>query len=275
MPNQITELSPTSPGLEAAIAFSWALHDTSYPLYETESAMRDRFARALTHTDDKVLTYRENGALLGVLIFDVTPSERYSQSCGVYTRSDSALAAFLEYVNANYAGFETYWGFPRDNAFFGAIGAEIIERTVRMTLVPADFIATPPNDRAIDVTRENFDAFAAFHDARNTDMYWTGERLRETFDDWKIYVSRSSEHVKGCVLVNVQHLPEAEIYALTCDTSDEADALMSRAMTEVFALGAQSVLFLADEEGSAEYAAAVNAGFRERGRYVCYRTVCG
>lgn len=274
-PDQIDELASFPWELQAC------LETASYPMYKTKKELRRAMLRCLRHDEDKVLACYSAGRLIAAINLMVEQDNKYLQTNGIYAKTDLPFVyrELTAYLAERYRGFVFFSGYPKENEdairIMQSMGAECVDSSVTLHLNPRDYTACPTDRlvQALDPAR--FDAFAAFHDACNADIYWSSARIKEALDKWKIYVIANENRIIGYILYAIWNASEAEIYCASVDEAYRADetflALLSGTVPDIFLIGKKRILYMVDDNAAMELAAALRVGFREKGHYRCFK----
>ena len=181
--------------------------------------------------------------------------------------AEADLRRIWERLQAEYAGYDKWFCFrnveiPYD--LLNELGAVIEEDCKQMKLFPDTFTGAEVQD-VLQISDETFAEFAAFHDERNPDMYWTGERLARDYSKWGIFFKRTNEKISDYVIMSMRHSQEAEIFCIETPNVKTCRELFSFAAKYAFDNGKTYVLYMSDEEMRHE--AALTMGFAVTGFY--------
>jgi len=134
--------------------------------------------------------------------------------------------------------------------------------------------ATDKNDCSftdiVRVTKDNYAAFARYHDAQDDDMYWNSQRIFERFSDWSIFMSMNNQDISGYVLVSLWDEKVAEIYALESTDAESGSRLLKVAIHEAKQTNHQQVMAMVDKH-SLSHLCCIKLKFMETGFYQSYR----
>lgn len=171
-------------------------------------------------------------------------------------------------LQADYAGFDKWFCFHNTeipHALLSGIGMMLVDDCIEMRLSAC---ALGDSD-AQRVTRDDFDEFAAHHEARHPEMYWTGERIKRDASRWGVFTTRSDGKISGYVIISLGASAEAEIFCVDAQDSAVCVSLIRRAAGFAFEHGQREVLFMADRDTVSQQAAA-SVGFVAGGFYKGY-----
>jgi len=150
---------------------------------------------------------------------------------------------------------------------------EKIDDMVNFKLSKANF--TGLSDFELDIsllTEDNFDEFAAFHDSRNGDMFWTSTRIGKKFDIWRIHILKKCGATTGYSMMMATE-KNTEIFAVVADVESEKQAILQVACKNIFAEGRNEVLFMIDANDEALQEIARVIGFKQTGFYQGFRGI--
>ena len=121
----------------------------------------------------------------------------------------------------------------------------------------------------VQITEIDFDIFAALHDKRNSEMYWTSERIWQDLTRWGIFGLWSEGQIAGYILIAMWNPVQAEIFYIETIELTQGEALITAASAFAFEKGKNEVLYMADEN-TIGYKAALTIGYRVTGYYQGY-----
>ena len=139
------------------------------------------------------LLFIQDGAVEGWLSYFWINEDKYLQldGCNVRHGTTAALTELLDRLEARFAGYTAYFGFPGENReaadFLRARGFDCVERDWNFSFFFDGY--TPAQcARGIEkISRRNFDLFRAVYRAE-PDAYWSCDRILDALDDWNIFV---------------------------------------------------------------------------------------
>ena len=270
------------PEFDAAIAFAYGLSQdftrSGYPTYcdgiKTKEDFIARTRKALERDSEDILLFLENGQVEGLIHFQHLEEDRYLQTFVFNIRRDTgtALAEFVDWCRARWPGFDLYLGFPAENvealSWLEGAGVPCIARSWNYQIFLDGYTPLPGDLAVRRVTADNFGEFAAVHSKVEGDMYWNCERVRNTLDDWAIFVTGEGNSA-GEVLMKDREGSYPEIFALEFPDEDASRRLLTAALNHLKARRAKYLTFFVDsvEEGNV----LTGLGFQLVGRYVCHR----
>ena len=195
-------------------------------------------------------------------------ADRYLQFDDI---SGADLSRIWGGVQAAYPDYDTWFCYHNTEpplAWLNEIGAALEDDCAEMRLLPARF---QPGDTlgAGRVTGADFAAFAAYHDACNPNMYWTGERIGRDLSRWGIFVLRADDAIIAYLLLALGDPLRPEIFCVQAFDAAQHKALISIAAGTALEGGAKELLYMADPYG-AGHTAALSVGFAVTGFYKGY-----
>ena len=206
----------------------------------------------------------------GVEVF-AEEAERYVQ---INDASEAVLRSAWDEIISRFAGFEIalcYHNNEPPAGFLTEIGAEPLDDCIEMRLPRDGFNSLRPAGVFI-LGEEDFNEFAALHDERNPDMYWTGARIKSDLTRWRIFITRGGGKINGyaMTMVRLRDERQAEIFCAEADYADEIKSLLVAAASDVFENGKDEIIYMPDA-GTPQHDAALSVGFVETGYYKGYK----
>ena len=123
----------------------------------------------------------------GWLSYDWIPEDAYLQltGCSVAHGINEALSELLDRLEAQFAGYTAYFGFPDENRealhFLSARGFTCIEQDWNHSFFFADYVPYPDNAQVERITHQNFEKFRAVYHA-DAETYWNCDRIYASLD---------------------------------------------------------------------------------------------
>lgn len=256
---------------------------SGYPTYcdgmKTKRDFIDRAKKSLERSGEDILLFVEDGEAEGFIAFEHQEGERYLHAHVFNIRRDTgtALAEFVDYCRERWPGCLLDLGFPAENVdaagWLQGQGVPCIERSWNFLLDLSQYRPRALPSGVKRVGAENFEDFAVIHRQIQGEMYWNCDRVRNTLDDWAIFVTGEGESA-GEVLMTLDDGPHQEIFAL--DFADGRhhkepfQALLTAALNCLKEKGTRWLTFFVDE-GCPEGEALKALGFRLVGTFICHR----
>lgn len=250
---------------------------TSYPVYYDGIKTKEDFVRrtekAFSIEGEEILLYMEEEKICGWIHYYYLKEDNYlsTVSMAFSCHMEQGLEEFLAYVSSKYPGCEIWLGFPEENrqalSCLADRGFRREEESYNDVLSLDSYRAREDADGIVQVTEENFPLFAEIHSQFDSGMYWNSERLRQSLDQWMIFLYEKENVIQGAVYCFQGEL--AEIFGV-----DFVDGIYHR---EVFCALTEAVLnacktrqvkhlvFFNDQESQSD---ALACGFDCVGKYV-------
>jgi len=151
------------------------------------------------------------------------------------------------------------------------IGAELLEDCIKMQLTAFEHI-TYENNKAKQLTKDDFITIANLHDTNNPDMYWTSQRICDKWDDWRIFAIWSEGNITGYAMMSINLRDEqlAEVFCVEADNLIKKKALLSALAHCAFECGKKVIVYMVDQGDKLDYDAALAVGFSNAGYYSGY-----
>lgn len=257
--------------LEEAVDFSWQVYtepeNSCNPVFEDKDDLREAFSRTFARPDNRLLALENsNGELIGILNLSVKKDELYIQANGIFMREP--CDDFISYIQEHYQGYEMDFGYPPENLTaintMARFGAELIEASTRMELELCG-AKTQENNGVTLIDESNFGAFAAFHDAHEDGMFWTGERIGKKLDDWLILAVYEDGEIIGSLLASIWAEQLADVFAMFVDKAHFGKGIEERLLNELIArsceAGKKRIMYFVEDDSENEKEAALKLGF--------------
>lgn len=217
----------TPPEFSAYVDFAYDLAldltRSGYPIYcdgiKTKEDFIARAQKSLNSPGEDILLFLKDGQVEGWIAYEHQTEERYLHAHGFYIRQDTgtALAEFIDFCQKTHPGCDLDFGFPAENteavSWLQAAGIPCIERSWNFQLVLDDYSPLPESAEARRVTGENFEDFAAIHRTIDHDMYWNCRRVRDTLEQWEIFIVGKGPSAGELLMTNFGRGGHYEIFA--------------------------------------------------------------
>ena len=264
--------------IDFAYALSQDLTRSGYPTYcdgiKTREDFITRTKKSYDRPTEDILLFEEDGQVEGLIHFQHLEEDHYLQTFVFNVRRDTgtALAEFVDWCRERWPGFDLHLGFPVENvdavSWLEGAGGPCIARSWNYQTFLDGYKPLPDPAGVKRITADNFEDFAAVHRKIEGDMYWNCDRVRETLDNWAIFVTGEGD-TAGEVLMTDKEGEYQEIFALEFADESAFRGLLTAALNHLKACGMKYLTFFVDsgEEGKI----LTELGFQLVGGYVCYR----
>lgn len=215
---------------------------------------------ALELSDREVFAVTENERTAGLFVFMILPEERYAEMLVGLSRSESAYSEMLDFITRRCGGCKTDFVFnPKNLPLRRQLekrNAVFDKEQVKMTLKRDVPFSEKHNIEPYD--EKYREQYLLLH---GKDVYWTGEKVLDASDRFRVFLAVEDEKVLGYIDVTFR-LEENEIYDMKVadglDFFEYARALVSKAVGRNRPKG-MTVLLDADDAAAAEVY--MSAGF--------------
>lgn len=262
-------------------AYSLALNpaQSCYPTYadgiKTKSDFLDAAERAVANRTSELLLFSIDGNVEGWISYYWIPEDKYLQLNGFNINSGAkqALSELVEIIEAKFAGYMVYFGYPGDNKdainFLAEQGFKCIEQDWNHSFFFDGYTADEYSPCVEKVSLHNFDKFRMVYHT-DPETYWNADRIFETIDDWIIFIYKQADTPIATVFLTGDD-GYYEIYG-----SEFADGvfhegvfreLLAASLGECKRLGAKYMTYFCGED---EKAVLSELGFKCVGQYVLY-----
>jgi ribosomal protein S18 acetylase RimI-like enzyme len=170
----------------------------SDPMISSAEQFETNLLRAFDDPCDRVLGVFENDAMTGLFVFLIVDEERYVEMLVGLSRSVSAYEEATDWLKARCPGYQIDFVFNPENRVIRDVllkkGATFFAPQKQMLLT-----GTPP---AVDTTGieplsdRYLDPYVAIH---TTDGYWTGDRVANALDTFRVFLAIDNGTVAGYI----------------------------------------------------------------------------
>ena len=275
---RLLEASEFDTYINFAYELSQDMTRSGYPTYcdgiKTKADFIERTKKSLDRPSEDILLFLEDGQVEGLIHFQHQEEERYLQTFVFNIRRDTgtALAEFVDWCRERWPGSDLLLGFPAENvealSWLEGAGVPCSERSWNYQIFLDGCTPLPDSPDVRRVTAENFEDFAAVHRRIESDMYWNCDRVRETLDDWAIFVTGEGD-TAGEVLMTDKGDDYQEIFALEFADESAFRKLLTAALNHLKTCKMKYLTFFVDS--SEEGKILTELGFQLVGGYVCHR----
>lgn len=275
---RLLEASEFDTYIDFAYDLSHDMTRSGYPTYcdgiKTREDFISRTKKSFERPDEDVLLFVKDSQAEGLIHFQHQEEERYLQSFVFNIRRDTgtALAEFVDWCRERWPGCGLLLGFPAENeealSWLEGAGVPCIARSWNYQIFLDGYTPLPGSPDVRRVTAKNFGEFAAVHRKIEGDMYWNCERVRETLDNWAIFVTGEGDNA-GEVLMTDKAGDYQEIVALEFADESAFRGLLTAALNHLKTRKMKYLTFFVDS--SEEGKILTGLGFQLVGGYVCHR----
>ena len=237
-----------------------------------------QFEKMLEHPHDRLLIFEENNQISGVLALLVDPQEKYLEAIGgVFAERNyhHVAKAFFDNIAYRYSGYFMHAAYPEGNAqalkFMESLGAELEDSDYEMRLKKGELQVCSPDKDVVQLTERHFESFVEFHDAQHPDVFWTGKKLLEAENKFRIHIVTENEKVIGSVVTSRQ---TEEIYFLAVAEKKElayGRTLLCQAVQDAFSDGAEELLSMVERDNDSKINLFENLGFKRTDTCLTYK----
>ena len=171
------------------------------PTIATPEMYERKIIKAVDDPGDLVLGILQDGVQQGLFVFSILKDDRYVEMLAGLSRSREAYETMAEYLLEHFPGFEADFVFNPANDLMTELlkrkGAELDPEQQYMRLT-----GNPPavDTKGIELLSEpRREEYIALH---NKDMYWTGDRIVEEPDFYRVFIALENQRVVGYVDVS-------------------------------------------------------------------------
>lgn len=270
------------------IDFIWELSQSnvyaSYPRRDSINRIKKEIEDGISLDNKNVIACYDEDILCGVCIYFWQCDEKYAQTTEFLIKKDYDKIAkeFIDYISEQLVGYELFIGVPLDNKnanqYFEKNNIECIEASFDTRLYNLEPHINEKHDFIEAITESNFEEYAIFHDkyAIPIDMYYNSTNLKKELDHFRIFAFRKDGTIHGSIFIyTAKHI--SEIFGMFIDEEYKnkgiESILVNEALAELYKeFGAiKEIFYFINEECTDELNVALEAGFKIKDRYRCYK----
>lgn len=273
--------------IDEIVDFAWELSKNdstaSYDRKDSKEVIRRDIENAIKRENINLITLYHNEKLNGVCIYNWKSGEKYSQSSLFVIRENYEESAdeILNYINNHLNGYEFFAGFPAENLcankYFKNNGFECIESSIATNMmVPIVNSNHMSNDMVEEIGMDDFDKYADFHDKYATDMYYNSTNIKKDINIFKIYVYKENGEIHGSIFLKCFD-DLSDVFGMFIDDEFKGKGIenilvnhMISKLNKIYSLPTE-VLYFIDEIEKYELQVALDAGFKVKDIYRCYK----
>lgn len=267
-------------GVELSFQLSQNPKTNSYSLKNSRKEVEDYLGRVDLRENDRLLgAFDENGILKGVFYLCVIPEERYFQTgaCYVETEVTKYMDQLMEYLSPKYKGYQGIFGYPKENqemvSYFRRKSAKQLDSAENLWIRKKELKIEKDNPHVIQLKEEDLEEYEEVHDSFFPHVYWTGKRLKENFQKWKVFVIKEEERIVAASFINDQG-KNGEIFGLACLQREDKDSLKTLLGEMLMRCFQQEnwacVMFFVEDEEPVQNQVAKELGFWYYNSYISF-----
>jgi ribosomal protein S18 acetylase RimI-like enzyme len=274
--------------LEEVIEFAWELSKSnlhaSYPRIEAKNRLERELKKAFNAANDKVIVCYNQNVLCGLCSYFWLEEEKYAQTTLFLIREnyDQIADELIDYISKQLVGYEILIGVPFTNGaanqYFKKKNIECIESSIVTNLYNLEAPLSQRHNDIERVTKDNFDEYAIFHDkhALPIGMYFNSQNLKKAIERFQVFAFRREGIIRGSIFTNAnKHL--SDVVGLFVDAEYKNTGIESILINEMLVQlynefgSVKEILFFVDENSKEELALVLEAGFKIKEAYRCYK----
>lgn len=275
---------------EKVIDFAWELSQNdlyaSYPRIKSMKVIKEDIEKAINDENKNIVACYHQDILCGVCIYFWDSDEKYAQTTEFLIGEDYDQIAeeFIGYIRNQLAGYELLIGVPSTNKnanqYFKKKDIECIESSIDTRLYNLKSHINEKHNQIERITRSNFEEYGIFHDkyAIPLGMYYNSKNLKKHIDRFRVFVFRQDRQIHGSIFVKI-FKDIAEVFGLFVDNEYKNKNIESILINEMLMqlyneLGSvKEIIYFINEDCTDELNSALNAGFRIKDKYRCYKYI--
>lgn len=276
--------------LEEVIDFAWELSQNnlhaSYPRMESMKRLKKLIKEAISADNDNVIACYNQDALCGLCTYFWKEDEKYAQTTLFLIRGnyDQTADELIDYLSKQLAGYELLIGLPFSNEnanhYFKKKNIECIESSIVTNLCNLEAPLSQNHNCIKKVTKDNFDEYAIFHDkhALPIGMYYNSQNLKKDIDRFQVFAFRKDGIIHGSIFTSANKYL-SDVVGLFIDEEYKNIGIESILINEMLVQlynefgSVKEILFFIGEDCPEDLNLALNAGFKIKEKYKCYKWI--
>ncbi|MBT9133467.1 MAG: hypothetical protein DDT38_00188 [Firmicutes bacterium] len=229
----------------------------------------NQFERMVEHPHDQLLVAEGENMIAGVLALFVDPEGKYLQAIGgVFAELDfvSVSDELFTYIQSSFTGYRMHAAYPKENeqaiGFMQSVGAKLEDYDYEFCLSQSGSI-----EKAVygieELSEAYYEAFVALHNAENPDAFWTGEKLLQALDIFKIYVAIDKQDISGFIVTSLAARADNEIYFWSGQDPTIKERLLTASIADTFSSGSEDLIIMVGKDNRADMKMLEKYGFRQ------------
>lgn len=274
--------------VDEVIDFVWELSQSglhaSYPRDKSIKKVKEKIEKAISKDNENIIACYHQNILCGVCIYFWKSDEKYAETTEFLIKEDYDKIAeeFIGYISKQLAGYELFIGVPftnKDaNRYFNEKNIECIESSIDTRLYNLKSHINQKLDCIEEITKNNFEEYAAFHDRYALGAYYNSKNLKKDIELFRIFVFKQDEVIHASIFAKASR-DMSEVYGLFIDDEYKNKGIEGILINEIlFQLynefgTVDEVIFFINEDCTIELNAALAAGFEIKDKYRCYKCI--
>ena len=168
------------------------------PMLQTEEQIEHNLNSALSSEEQVPLGVFSGDTMTGLFVFLILREDRYIEMLVGLSRKTEAYEEIADWLQTHYAGYQVDFVFnPKNRAIRVMLerrNADFSPKQIKMKLIedpePVDLTGIEP------LSAQNLEQYQIIH---NTDCYWTGDRIANALDTFKVFLAVEDGRVVGYI----------------------------------------------------------------------------
>lgn len=275
---------------EEVIEFVWELSQdnmhASYPRINSIEELKEDLEKALNEKNRNIIACYRNNVLCGVCNYFWISDEKYAQTLQFLIGEDYNQVAeeMIHYISKELAGYKLFIGVPfsneKANQYFNKKNIECIESSIVTNLYNLKSHCNQRYNSIDKITKDNFEEYAIFHDkhAIPLGIYYNSANLKNDMDRFQVLAFRKSEGIHASIFTK-GNKDLSDVVGLFIDKEYKNRGIESLLINEMLMelyneFGSiKEILYFVDEDNGDELNFVLNAGFKVKEKYRCYRCI--
>ncbi len=275
---------------EEVIEFVWELSKdnlhASYPRIKSIEELKEDLEKALNEKNRNIIACYRNNVLCGVCNYFWISDEKYAQTLLFLIGEDYNQVAeeMIHYISKELPGYKLFIGVPfsneKANQYFNKKNIECIESSIVTNLYNLKSHWNQRYNSIDKITKDNFEEYAIFHDkhAIPLGIYYNSANLKNDMDRFQVLAFRRDEGIHGSIFTK-GNKDLSDVVGLFIDKEYKNRGIESILINEMLMElynefgSVKEILYFVDEDNGDELNFVLNAGFKVKEKYRCYRCI--
>ena len=255
----------------------------SYPRMISVDRVNEELSKAIQDDTYNIIAYYSEYEIKGLCVYFWIVNEKYSQTTLFLVKDnyDSIANEMIAEIKNNIKDSELLIGLPTSNTtaieYFDKRNINCIESSIVTHICNLKPSYTKQNNHILEINRTNFSSYSVFHDqyAIPYEMYFTSQNVCNSIDDF-IILAYVKENIVASIFAKIRN-EIADIIGLFIDETHKYNGieqiLIRYLLSQLYSNheSIKEVLFFIDDKDDEELRIAIEAGFKVKERYRCYK----
>lgn len=211
----------------------------SYPLLLTKEDIKTELNQILTDENADCILDKKADEISGICAYSIDEEKKYLQTLifADFDQNSEFILRVLDYLNENYSDFTKNIGVEAENLLLTDAlkqkNFKLTDDSYSTSIKPRDY----KSEKNLNFEKIDFEAWQEFkdiHDENFSDYYWTYERIKDNFNDFKIYSLIEDSVIRAYIFIRCSKVNSAcEIFGIYGEDIEDRIALIEYAVEEI------------------------------------------